>query len=467
MVEPQPQDQTVNQTVDSNQGNVQGGAAGRDANFYQDNKQTVNVNINPALPSQLEELPSNRILFNYVSALIFLIALLIWWLILGFFAKHEFPVEQIISLVQASFRGNSMWQEVKRQYRDKADLDWESLKSDSMTQQEYKRLSREESELWLIKKLIEIITSGSSRDKEIDKVIEILEKQRQYVYLSLVPLRKKFDADWNNLQADWMKFGEGYSLMEADYKKINKILGGLVSKYAINSKSTPDKVDDLVNSLQEIVINNSYDIDLSRIETLHNVLQLLKWAIAVDQDGLYQYEFKADVDSIRRQRAIDLIVEQAKEVLSLIITNIDTQSLDSIELGIRNQWLCEISLYGLNYAELAIVELALEIDWDRFNSRRNRSASSEIIKIKWNSKRPIEIDKAIDLFNKILRANRLQPTWRVRCSPGLDAEEICRKLGFHDSPIYWDKAKLLEKAQQSQIQDLSEFGIGIQHFRGI
>jgi hypothetical protein len=103
---------------------------------------------------------------------------------------------------------------------------------------------------------------------------------------------------------------------------------------------------------------------------------------ATEYKNSFEYEFKTEVDFARKCRAIDLIVEQVTEVFKRMLPDISPETLDSIELGIEEKWLSEFLIYGMNNKGKAVVELALEVDWNKFNKWRNYSSSGGLVKIK-------------------------------------------------------------------------------------
>lgn len=439
---------------------------GRDQNVI-NQPGTVIINVPDPSSIELQEVPPARRIINYIGALIFLVFTLCWWFLLGLFAKREFPFKWISNLLFAVFQGEKkglegLLEEIGYQCRDKINLNRQDLEINGTDRREYNRLSKQESEVWLLKNLIEILTSGSnSRNQEIDKVLELLQKQQDKFSLHLKQLDKRFDPDLEKFQKFWIRIIEGQSHIEIDYKKINQILNSLVYKFTLTAKPSQQEAKDLLDELRQIIINNPHNIDMSRLETLHNVFQLLKWLAATGYSEPFEYEFKVEVDSARKRKAMELIVEQIVEVLKETIANVSTETLDSVGLGIKSQWIAEILVYGVNNRGLAVVELVLEIDWSKFNNWRNYSTSDGTVKITWGGKVATEINRTMSRFNNFLQRNSLTSDWRVSYSPGLDEEEIDKILGFRNSPIYWDEHGIEAPDEKLRIQDLAELGIGL------
>lgn len=119
-------------------------------------------------------------------------------------------------------------------------------------------------------------------------------------------------------------------------------------------------------------------------------------------------------------------------------------------------------LYGFN-SKGAVVELALEIDWNKFNRCRNHSISDGMVKVTWGS-RPIEISKITNRFDEILKSNNLSTEWRVTYRSDIDEEranEINKELGFTNSPVDWDQQGLDAQEETMRVQDLSELGVSL------
>lgn len=160
----------------------------------------------PSIESQ--EIPPARKVINYMGALLFLVALLCWWFLLNLFSKCAFPFKQIFVLILDSISlmptpsGESkdvlsaLWREVEQQVKEKLNLTKQDLEIDNISQQEYSRLNKQALEVGLLKKLIEILTSGAkNRNQDIDKILEILQQQEDHFSLNLRQVRKKIDPD--------------------------------------------------------------------------------------------------------------------------------------------------------------------------------------------------------------------------------------------------------------------------------
>jgi hypothetical protein len=219
----------------------------------------------------------------------------------------------------------------------------------------------------------------------------------------------------------------------------------------------------LLEELQQIIINNPHNIDESRTGTLLNVLNLLKWIAATGCSEPFKYEFKTEFDSAKKHKAMELIVEQSLELLKSIIENVSDDILSAIRQGIEEQWIAEVLFYGFNLNNLAVVELALEIDWSKFNKWRNYSIFDGMVKVTWDNK-PIEIEKTTNRFNRVLESNNLSTEWRVDYRSDIDekrANEINEILSFRNSPVNWDQQGLKAQEETMRVQDLSELGVSL------
>lgn len=438
----------------------------------ENNSGEINLNLS-LLPDldlvSLEDqaLSPSRRMINYIEALIFLIAVLCWWFLLGLFSRQEFPLKRIFDLLWSTFRGKRLSQTTQDFYDEKRNLVVQDFSIQDIGRQEYRHLSREKSETRVLRTLIQILTSGSSQtNQEVEKVLEILQKQEDFFAQEVGVLKKKFDADFEKLQKGWEKFVEGRSQVETDYKQMNQFLNSLVYKFVWSSQPSRQQAEYLLGELRQFVVENPHGIDFSRLETLHNVHQLLNWIAATGYvNQQFQYEFKSEVDAVRECRAIALIIEQTFELLqSIKIKDFHNDYLNSIKRGIENQWIGEILLYGFNDEDLAVIELSLEIDWIKFNSKRNYSLRDGMVRITWNDKMAAEIGKISSRFNAFLESNHLYAGWRVGYPPGTseaEAERIRKELGFENAPVLWDEKGIEAREESMKIRDLSELGIGL------
>lgn len=434
---------------------------------------TARFNEFPSIESQ--EIPPARKVINYIGALLFLVAVLCWWFLLNIFSKCTFPFKRIFALILASIAlmpspsGKNknllerLWHEIEQQVQERLNLTKQDLEIGDVSQQEYSRLNKQALEVGLLKKLMEILTSGAKKkNQEIDKILEMLQQQEDHFSLNLRQVRKKIDPDLGKVQEILNTVGK--SPVETDYERINAVLNSLVCKFTLApTKPSPEQVENLLEELQQIVMNNPHNIHNSRTSTLLNVLNLLKWIASTDYSKPFEYEFKTEFNSARKRKAMELIVEQSLELLKAIIENVSDDTLDSIKLGIEEQWIAEILLYGFNSNNLAVVELALEIDWNKFNKWRNYSVSDGMVKVTWGHK-PIEIDQIINRFNEVLKSNNLSTEWRVDYRSNIDEEEaneINRILGFRSSPVNWDQQGLEAQEETMRVQDLSELGVSL------
>ncbi|WNZ23154.1 hypothetical protein HJG54_10000 [Leptolyngbya sp. NK1-12] len=371
-----------------------------------------------------------------------------------------------IALMPSPSGGNKnllerLWHEIEQQVKEKLNLTKQDLEINSISYQEYSRLNKQALEVSLLRKLIEILTSGAeNKSQDIDKVLEILQQQEDQLSLNLRQVRKRIDPDLGKVQ-DLLKIIEK-SPVELDYERINAVLNSLVGKFTLASKPSQEQAEDLLEELRQIIVDNPHNINTSRIGTLINVLQLLKWIAATEYSKPFEYEFKTEFDSARKHKAIELLVEQSLKLLKAIIKNSD-DALNSIRLGIEKQWIAEVLLYGFNSKDLAVVELALEIDWNKFNKWRNHSVSDGMVKVRWGNQ-PIEISKITSRFNNVLESNDLSAGWRVAYRSDIDEEEaneINQILGFRNSPVNWEQQGLEAQEETMRVQDLSELDISL------
>lgn len=155
---------------------------------------------------------------------------------------------------------------------------------------------------------------------------------------------------------------------------------------------------------------------------------------------------------------IDLITMQIRIALRHS-TKISKTDLAAIQKGIDNYWIKQVSVYGFDKDGLCRAELILEIDWNEYDSLLSAGKATVAIDQKWIDNTAIEIDEAVNLFNKFVTQNDLNPEWRVVYVSWVNRDDINDKLGFvRSAPINWAGQGKLWK---QPIEGLSELHVGL------
>jgi hypothetical protein len=139
--------------------------------------------------------------------------------------------------------------------------------------------------------------------------------------------------------------------------------------------------------------------------------------------------------------------------------NITEKSIEAIELGLENKWISQASIYGMDGNNLCRAQLDLAIDWNEYDVHMSKGKATVSIDGSWENNTAVEVDEAAALFNKYVRLNKLSTTWAVFYPPGLNEDEINRRLGFVTiKPIKWAGTGI---SHQSQIPELPELRVGL------
>ncbi|WP_418057262.1 hypothetical protein [Pimelobacter simplex] len=122
-------------------------------------------------------------------------------------------------------------------------------------------------------------------------------------------------------------------------------------------------------------------------------------------------------------------------------TGIDDRALASIRRGLDERWIAHVFLHGFDSGDECRAELALDIDWDRYELAMRRGHSMVEIDGSWRDRVAPEIDEAVVEFVDFCRSRSLRREWRVGYSAlvtsGLRAQ-VDRELGFQPAPpIAW------------------------------
>ena len=162
---------------------------------------------------------------------------------------------------------------------------------------------------------------------------------------------------------------------------------------------------------------------------------------------------------------IDLLATQIRISLRRT-TDISDIYLELMKKGIKNKWLKQFHIYGLDNTNLCQAQLILETDWDEHNYQLSLTRNTVSIDTKkWQNNTAIEVDEAINLFNEFVKDAELTTEWRVFYSDEVEKDpvkrkEVQRELRLVDvPPINW--AGETESGDISKITELPELRIGL------
>ncbi|NER83110.1 MAG: hypothetical protein F6K42_26865 [Leptolyngbya sp. SIO1D8] len=398
-------------------------------------------------------------IFHYVLILLSLFFYLVIWFFGGlFFTKVKFPVEHVFHLLMKCFKD-------PKKLRNTVSEDIQSLKNENFgidrtknIKDEYIRLNKIKEQLFLNKKLINLLYQEDSPGETIPEVIHRIEVLESYVDLELDPLKKQYDPLLYKTQKALEALLGEKNAAEKDLENIQASLKYLISRYDIyanlpSQESFLSLVSDLANDIE----GNPYAIRADNLRTLKNVLHLLQWSSYLINDETQEYtdfyfqreseeleslnlqtpsqiesdtektietplsfnfvqddetlplSLQDDDDIFRTTSSIDFLCSQL-EFLLRETTNESAETIERLKLGIRNRWVSKISVYGFenydrlaNDIDLAAVEISLSI---------NEEYQNEEIVV--HGQKVDNLDEAIRQFKLVIEKHRnLVADWRV------------------------------------------------------
>ena len=436
---------------------------GRDQNIF-NNPENINVNINleDSLP-RLQALEANYKFVHYVLTLFFLAWNLVIWLILGLFAKSEFPVDYVCKLIIACLKGpESLSIVLNNEQREICNLKDNTLKARRNSKEENSRLNKLSARIITLEKIIQRLYKNIDvKEKSISRILRKLEKDRKLIRLDLEPLRQQYDPNLYKLDRLVQMLLEGKVSAEVDYEQVEQLLRDLSEKYEIKSEnSSAESVAELISELRQFIHQNPHKIRKSRLLTLQKTLNLLQWVLSV-KDPSYSPNFASDFTSLDIEENleetsyldfkedslvlvhnssnvdlreitenpqgefvdrlwIDLITDQVEKAIKKT-TDTDKDTVNKIRQGIAREWIDRVSIYGFDsITGLAKIELALDIDWNNQEFRLSHMDNS-----KFDS-----LGKAILDFKEFVRSKNLASEWRVEYTYPENTDFYNAELGF-------------------------------------
>jgi hypothetical protein len=152
-----------------------------------------------------------------------------------------------------------------------------------------------------------------------------------------------------------------------------------------------------------------------------------------------------------------LIELQISRILGRVRAAKSTQ--DSILKGVRNKWIGEIFLYGMNASGLCSAELYVRIDWERNKMHMAAGKDSIFLDPSWQGGVSLEVERTLALFLEFISSERLNVSIQTRYAPRVDRAYANRVLGYKNAnPVKWVGGAV---GTAMTIPELDEFTIGL------
>jgi hypothetical protein len=444
---------------------------GRDQNIF-NQPEYVDVNINFQDLPQLKPLEPNYRLIHYVLTLLSLVWNLVVWMVLGIFAKSEFPIDYVWKLIIACLKGpESFSQLLNEDQREVYQLKENLFRARRNSKEESIRLNNLSSKIGTLENLIQRLYSDiESKEKSVSRILGTLEGRRKIIQLDLEPLKQEYDPNLYKLERLFQVLTEDKSAAEKDYEQIEEALNTLIEKYEIQSrKFSAASGSRLVEDLRQFVIKNPRSIRISRLTTLKSTLELLQWSISIaeslrsvdvfenkpeenveppasteydteesntprtSKDIEYKYinleEITEKPEGQFADRAWVAWIQRQVEILLKQTTSEDDSAISRVKLGIEKEWINKISVHGVvGNTDLEKVELSLYIDWDNQQFSLAQAGSNGLE----------NLEKVKIRFLKFVQENNLNPTLRFQYTHPENRDFYNEQLGFSDAePFRW------------------------------
>ncbi|MBD2607390.1 SH3 domain-containing protein [Scytonema hofmannii FACHB-248] len=475
---------------------------GADAETIRQVLQQVLAENTDSAQIELPPIDANYRLIHYVITFLSLLSNLITWILLGFFAKSEFPIDYVWKLIVACLKGPEYLSKVLNkeqlklyQIQQNAFLLEEKIKQGISGLNE---LNKREYSIDILERTIKrLYKEIESRDESIFRIIRKLERQKRLIQINLAPLKQREDPKLYKLEKLLQIITEGTTLLERDFERIEYILKSLSDKYNVSSQTpSTDSASNLLEELNQIINRNSQSMELSRLSTLKRVLYLLQWVFSSQNNSFYpdfsliksdniNEEKKILEDStnynlddppasdnnanqntdinlannseeskqriINRESWINLVNAQIEKALTE--TNAASPNwVEKVTQGIIKEWIKRVSIYGFDNQNLARIELAYDIDWNNQETKFWNSRSSE---------RTINLDEAIEKFKVFSLERTLVVEFRVYYTHPENSDFYNKELGFSPAePVKWATQGKVFKGLILELQKL----VGIELF---
>ncbi|HEY2092206.1 MAG TPA: hypothetical protein VGJ81_09970 [Thermoanaerobaculia bacterium] len=142
------------------------------------------------------------------------------------------------------------------------------------------------------------------------------------------------------------------------------------------------------------------------------------------------------------------------------VGNVSERFQSAIKEGIERRWVGEISFYGLDSDSKCRAQLDLLIDWKTHDLEIANGRATVTIDGRWRDSTAIEVDAAVDLFNRYVHEMSLHSVCRVKYSSGVDHDLVNRTLGLVDAePLRWAEGGNVDRS--FKVPELKELRVGL------
>lgn len=133
---------------------------------------------------------------------------------------------------------------------------------------------------------------------------------------------------------------------------------------------------------------------------------------------------------------LDLMTMQVERILERC--HVSEGTATKIARGIKEKWLAELSVYGLDSDGAAVAQLYMTIDWQKHEIHVAAGRETVTVDGRWRQGIAIEVEKALALFGDVCEAENLTNDLHARYRPGVDHAVVDASLGFKDAePVKW------------------------------
>lgn len=126
---------------------------------------------------------------------------------------------------------------------------------------------------------------------------------------------------------------------------------------------------------------------------------------------------------------IELIKMQVR-ILLRRTAEITDDFLSNIEKGLDKKWINKITIYGLDNDNLCRAQLTLEIDWEEHDFQISKGKATVSIDERWENNTAIEVDEAINIFEKFVRKKGLKTTVIYNHPDWVNLNKVCKELNL-------------------------------------
>lgn len=398
-------------------------------------------------PISVHRLKTNKhlidFIFNYVSTLFFLISTLVLWSVIGIKASTEFPTSYVTDLIKDCMKGPRRFsQSIDRKQERITRLKRSVFDAKENSEEEYERLSRYESEIAVLSKVISTIYSYDGIEdlgekRTIDEIKKELVRRRRSVWVGLEPLREVYDPLLVKIENFFETIHSSSLAEDQDYTHIREFVDYLAKKYSYKDASE-QKVSNLLSEMYFAVERNPYSVRRKRLLHLRDTYSLMYWIASlldVESDSISTDKLKGCTTDItdrylaketrkEREERISWLERVSLHVgkISREIRFVSEADIARFQLGIKKEWIDSIHFYGLessdvfsDFQEVANVRFSINTGWDKVNKKQMISA----LRIQ-----ELSVSKETSKFNDFVDKMGLKVEWRIHTTAHVDDDPV-------------------------------------------